>query len=303
MNLLPDNMVDLSAATIDRIDIPAFNTLAVSPDLLRLDKIHPVISGNKWFKLKYYLEEALEKNYQTILTFGGAYSNHIAATAYAAERMGMKSIGIIRGEEPAILSHTLKEAKRLGMQLSFINRETYRQKKDTAFIKSLSEKYAGPYIIPEGGEGEPGIRGAAEIADLVDINKYSHLLCAVGTGTLLKGLARASLQGQQVIGIPVLKGFIDIPLITDGSIKQRVRLIQDYHFGGYAKNNETLFAFMNEFYDQTNIPTDFVYTGKLLFAAADLAKKNYFPAGSQLLLVHSGGLQGNDSLAPQTLNF
>ncbi len=303
MHLLPENIINLSAANTQRIHLPEPDTRNIVLDVLRLDKIDPVISGNKWFKLKYYLQEAIQHPQKPLLTFGGAWSNHIVATAAAANKTSLKSIGIIRGERPAILSGALLSAADLGMQLVFKSRQEYNQKKDPAFIKKLMEEYGDPLIIPEGGAGEPGIKGAAEIGALADISQYTHLICAVGTGTLLRGLIAGSLPGQQIIGIPVLKGFGNqLPAIVTGQ-QPRVHILPDYHFGGYAKKDELLLAFMNQLYAETGMPTDFVYTGKLFFSIIDLIKKGYFPNNSRLLAIHSGGLQGNNSLLPGTLIF
>jgi 1-aminocyclopropane-1-carboxylate deaminase len=304
MNLLPENIVNLSAANIERLHLPVLNNHEVILDVLRLDKIDPFISGNKWFKLKYYLAEALQNEQKSVLTFGGAWSNHIVATACAAKKTGLKSIGIIRGEKPAALSHTLLKAMRLDMKLVFVNRELYNQKKDPAFIEQLLQEYDHPCIIPEGGEGETGIKGATEICKIADIENYTHLICAVGTGTLLSGLVMGSLPYQKIIGIPVLKGFDNwIPPALTKQLQERTSIEPGYHMGGYAKKNDALIDFMNHFYQQTNIPTDFVYTGKLFFSIFDLIKKGYFPKQSRLLAIHSGGLQGNDSLPTGTLIF
>ena len=305
MNLLPENIVNISAASTDEVQLPMINNHNIALDILRLDKIDPVISGNKWFKLKYYLENAVQNGQQRVLTFGGAYSNHIIATACAASKAGVQSIGIIRGEKPAQFSHTLSDAVQLGMQLVFISRDEYNQKNNPAFIEQLKQEYDNPCIIPEGGEGSTGIKGAADIMQLTDAKKYTHVLCAVGTGTMLSGLVTSTTQYQQVVGIAVLKGLINIQLPAI-SVKDQQRtsiLTDDYHFGGYAKKNDTLLNFMNEWYDATGIPTDFVYTGKLLFAVIDLIKKDYFPDRSRLLVIHSGGLQGNKSLPLKTLRF
>jgi 1-aminocyclopropane-1-carboxylate deaminase len=306
LNLLSGYMPDLSAATVEKIDLSALDNGNTTLYVLRLDKIHPVISGNKWFKLKYYLQDAIKNKHTHIITFGGAYSNHIVATAFAAAGAGLRSTGIIRGEKTSTLSPTLKEAKDYGMDLEFISRGTYFKKTDPEFIEIQLQKHPGAYIISEGGEGECGVKGAAEILDLVNKTGYSHLICAVGTGTMLKGLVAGSLSHQQIIGIPVLKGFDhwlkDQPMMVD-STRERIHLICNYHFSGYARNNASLFAFMNEWYAATGIPSDFVYTGKLLFGVIDLIKKGYFPEGSQLLVVHSGGLQGNRSLPEKTLIF
>ncbi len=304
INLLPENMINLLAANTDTIQLPFTEQHNVAADVLRLDKIHPVISGNKWFKLKYYLLDALKNGQKTIITFGGAYSNHIIATACAASNTGLKSIGIIRGEKTENLSHTLIQAEQMGMQLIFVSRSAYNQKKDPAFIQQLQSEYSNASIIPEGGEGETGKKGAAEILALTDTPSYTHIICAVGTGTLLAGLASGANKHQQVIGIPVLKGFNGwTSSLLTAEEQQRTILINDYHFGGYAKKNNELIDFMNKWFLQTKIPSDFVYTGKLFYAVEDLIKKGFFPAKSRLLIIHSGGLQGNYSLPAKTLHF
>jgi 1-aminocyclopropane-1-carboxylate deaminase len=285
--------------------LPELTEKNIRADVLRLDKIHPVISGNKWFKLKYYLQEAQEKNHKTILTFGGAYSNHIIATACAAKEFGLKSIGIIRGEKPIELSHTLQQAKNYGMQLEFISRDEYKTKNENSFQNVLVEKFPGCFIIPEGGAGENGIKGSAEILNYINPNDYTHILCAVGTGIMFAGLINPSSEKQKTIGICVLKGMHNEykELINDIKKRDNCAINHDYHFGGYAKKNDALIKFMNDFYLQTKIPTDFVYTSKLFYAMLDLVKKKYFDPGSKLLIIHSGGLQGNASLVSGTLIF
>jgi len=294
--MLPD--LALNDITVDPISFLFENKIEV--DVLRLDKISPVISGNKWFKLRYYLEEAKSQHKKSILTFGGAWSNHIIATAAVCKMQELKSIGIIRGEEPKELSSTLSQAKEFGMQLVFISRSDYRQKKIPATLQ-----FSDYYIINEGGYGETGAKGASTILD--HCNKiYTHYCCAVGTGTMMAGLINAVSPAQTVLGISVMKNNIAlkemIQTLVTGTEKNW-KLIHDYHFGGYAKHQPALLGFMNEFYEQTTIPSDFVYTGKLFFALSDLIRKNYFPADSKLLLVHSGGLQGNSSLPEDTLIF
>lgn len=304
MDLLPENIVDIAAATVDPVSLDENLLRGVLLDVLRLDKIDPIISGNKWFKLKYYLTEAIDNNRRRLLTFGGAWSNHIAATACAAKKAGLESVGIIRGEAPATPSPTLVLATAQGMQLVFVSREQYNQKNDPAFIERLCNNYGRPFIIPEGGEGEAGVKGASEIMNLVHNNNYTHIICAVGTGTQLAGIAKTATNLQHVIGVPVLKGFDNWqPRFVHEGTMQRLHILNGYHMGGYAKKNESLLDFMNGFYTQTGIPTDWVYTGKLFFAVTDLLKKGYFPAGSRVLAIHSGGLQGNNSLKTGTLNF
>jgi 1-aminocyclopropane-1-carboxylate deaminase len=278
----------------------------VGVDVLRLDRLHAGISGNKWFKLKEYLAEAEQQGKKTILTFGGAFSNHIAATAAACKEAGFRSIGIIRGEQAPVLSHTLEQALVKGMDLYFISRVAYKQKE---IPPAVWEKYPaeGVYIINEGGYGVRGRQGAERILDYCPREQYTHIVAACGTGTTLAGLVAAAIPHQQVIGIPVLKNYMDmerdINQLLLPSLHAHYTLIHDYHFGGYAKHLPELIRFMNQWYRQTGIPSDFVYTGKLFYAVDDLIRKGYFPPGSRILVVHSGGLQGNDSLPKGTLIF
>ncbi len=304
MNLLPENIVNLQAISTDRVQLPRIGNAGITLDVLRLDKIDPVISGNKWFKLQYYLEDALASGKKRLLTFGGAYSNHIIATACVARKAGLASIGIIRGERPATLSHTLLDATHWGMQLVFVSREQYQQKNNPAFIEQLRHEYGDACIIPEGGEGEQGVRGAATILNTASSTAYTDILCAVGTGTLLSGLALSAAAHQRVTGLPVLKGFDEwTPGWIPTQARKRTHIINNYHFGGYAKKNGTLIDFMNDWYLQTGIPSDFVYTGKLFYGVMDLIGKGFFPEASRLLAIHSGGLQGNHSLPAKTLFF
>ena len=301
-------IINIENITIDELHLPELSGKNLHADVLRLDKIHSVISGNKWFKLKYYLQEAVEKKCKTIITFGGAYSNHIIATAFAAKEFHLKSIGIIRGEEPSQLSHTLILAKEYGMDLIFISRNEYSKKDDDDFINKLQLKYPDSLIIPEGGAGIKGIAGSSEILKLTNSNVYTHILCAIGTATTFLGLANAANLNQQIIGICVLKGMNDLlqqkkNFLKDEKQVNNCYINYDYHFGGYAKMNDELFHFMNSFYHKTGVPTDFVYTAKLFYAVFDLIKKDFFPHASKLLIIHSGGLQGNDSLPKGKLNF
>jgi 1-aminocyclopropane-1-carboxylate deaminase len=276
------------------------NKKRIDISVLRLDKIHAVISGNKWFKLKYYIKEAKERQKKNIITFGGAYSNHIVAMAAACKLNGLVSAGIIRGEEPSVCSPTLMQAKEYGMQLYFISREDYNEKKVPEELQN--EEY---YFIPEGGYGKKGAEGAAGILNYTK-KDFTHCCCAVGTGTMMAGLIKVIIPGQKVIGISVMKNNPQLEENVQALINKEQKewqIIHDYHFGGYAKHKPALINFMNEFYRQTNIPSDFVYTGKLFYAINELVKNDFFPSGSKLLLIHSGGLQGNASLDNGTLIF
>lgn len=274
----------------------------VTADVLRLDRLHPVISGNKWFKLKYYLQQAQLSAANPIITFGGAWSNHLVATAFAAREARLDSFGIVRGEKPRALSATLASVARYGMQLEFVSRKDYAGKTSAHFLRQLALRYPGAYIIPEGGAGPLGIRGSEDILRMTDTSAYTHILCAIGTGTMFQGLIRASLPGQIVIGVPVLKG-VDPSSILTPELFHRARLLEGYHFGGYARHPSELIEFINEFYRETAIPSDIVYTGKLFYALRDCIRRAYFPDSSRILVIHSGGLQGNGSLKPGTLEF
>ena len=273
--------------------------------MLRLDLLHPVLSGNKWFKLQHHLRLAGDS---PLLTFGGGWSNHLVATAFAAQQAGLPAIGIIRGERSSTLSATLQEAAGYGMQLEFITREQYAQKTAPPYLKALSERYPGAYIIPEGGGGLPGIIGSESILSKLDAAPYTHILSAIGTGTTFLGLVRASQPSQCILGVPVLKGLETMAAIDPGGILSpeqtgRARLLTGYHFGGYARHPQLLLDFINDLYTHSAIPTDIIYTGKLFYAVHDSLRRHFFPAHSRLLLIHSGGLQGNRSLAPGRLRF
>jgi 1-aminocyclopropane-1-carboxylate deaminase len=289
---------------VDTVDfLSKFHTTV---HVLRLDLIHPVISGNKWFKLKEYLREAKSLDKKIILTFGGAYSNHIAATAAATKLTGFKSIGIIRGQKPTTVSHSLQNALKQGMALYFISRTDYKNK---VIPKEAFDIYqeGDIYKINEGGYGKKGVEGAKAILHQIDSSSYTHIIDSVGTGTTLAGLIEGSAKHQTIIGISSLKNNYslqkEIENLLSGENKKRFLLFHDYHFGGYAKHSAQLIHFMNEWYQLTGIPSDFVYTSKLFFAVKDLVCKNYFPRGSKLLIIHSGGLQGNQSLPNGTLIF
>lgn len=267
----------------------------ISMDVLRLDAVHPVISGNKWFKLQYYLQDAIANNFDAILTFGGAFSNHIIATAAACKLHNLRSIGIIRGERGNKLSHTLSYAKNLGMELNFVSRDDYKSKKIT------NTDYKSFYLINEGGFGYLGAKGAATILQAVNTSQYTHILCACGTGTMLAGLAMALHPNQKLIGINVLKGYEnllkDAQNIVPADVNfSNVTVLHQFHCGGYAKHNNALIELMNNLWLQEKLPTDFVYTAKLFYAVEALLQQNYFEPDDRLLLIHSGGLQGNQSI-------
>ena len=290
---------------IQRLCNPLHESRGIIADVLRLDLVHPVISGNKWFKLKYYLDNASKLNYHGIVSFGGAYSNHLLALAYACREKNIRSAAIIRGESDGHNNSTLADMKALGMEMHFVSREKYRDK--ISLAETFRETHPEYLVVPEGGQGEEGIKGAAEI--LTDVPRhYTHIICSVGTGTTLAGIISASHDNQQVIGISALKVEDEknnelLRFLQEHTNKKNYQLLFQFHFGGYARRNKELINFMNEYFNREKIPTDFVYTAKMFYAVEELIRTNYFPSGSHLLLIHTGGLQGNRSLAEGELLF
>lgn len=267
---------------------------SISVEIKREDLIHPFVSGNKFRKLKYNLLEAKKEGQQTLLTFGGAFSNHIAAVAFAGKENGFKTIGIIRGEELAtkIASNpTLAFAQECGMQLEFVSREDYRHKEDLYFVAELEKRFGTFYLIPEGGTNSLAIKGCEEILTPVDAH-FDFICCSIGTGGTISGLINSVLPHQKVLGFPALKGDFLRDEICNFVQKRNWELVADYHFGGYGKVDVALVEFINQFYIENRIPLDPIYTGKTVFGVLDLIQKNYFPSGSKILIIHTGGIQG-----------
>jgi len=265
-------------------------TLAIK----REDLIHPFLSGNKYRKLKYNISEALKLGQHRLLTFGGAFSNHIAAVAAAGKEQGLQTIGIIRGDEltgGVSNNPTLQFATDCGMQLEFISREAYRQKSEAAFIEKLQQKFGDYYLLPEGGTNDLAVKGCEEILTQADA-AFEYICCAVGTGGTISGLINSAKPCQQVLGFPAVKGDFLRQEIHKFAKPDNWKLISDYQFGGYAKVNEELIGFLNRFYLENGVPLDPVYTGKMVFGVIDLIQKDYFPSGSKILMIHTGGLQG-----------
>jgi len=264
--------------------------------LKRTDLIHASISGNKFHKLKYNLIEAKAQGATTLLTFGGAYSNHIAAVAAAGKECGFETIGIIRGEELNDKIHdnpTLRQAQDNGMQLHFISRSDYRRKAYAEFIEQLKSTYGTFYLIPEGGTNQLAVQGCEEILTEQDKHDFDFVCCAVGTGGTIAGIINSSSEKQKVLGFSALKGDFLFDEIKQWTTRSHWDLCLDYHFGGYAKTSPELLEFIQNFQQQTNIELEPIYTGKMLFGIFDLIERGYFPANSKILAIHTGGLQGN----------
>jgi 1-aminocyclopropane-1-carboxylate deaminase/D-cysteine desulfhydrase-like pyridoxal-dependent ACC family enzyme len=269
----------------------------------RDDLIDPVVSGNKWRKLKYNIEKFKSEKYDKLLTFGGAFSNHIAATARVGKELAVPTIGIIRGEELNIDSnHTIRQAAKDGMQLVFTKREEYTLREEKYYHEELRRRHGHLLIVPEGGSNYQGLIGCQEICKEIEVD-FDYIITACGTATTATGLLLGS--NAEVIGVSALKGgdFLkenvkkylqEFGLIEQDSVElyNRFQLKTDYHFGGYAKYNEILQIFIQEFEEQHDIPLEQVYTGKMMFGLMDLIKHEYFPKDSNIVALHTGGLQG-----------
>jgi 1-aminocyclopropane-1-carboxylate deaminase len=285
-------------------DISKFFNNILNISILRADLIDPVVSGNKWFKLQLYVRDAIAAGKTTLATFGGPYSNHIVATSTYGASMGLETVGFIRGEKPVALSPTLTDAMENGMTLHFVSREDFEQ---TEKIISHNQDPSWAWI-PEGGYGITGAEGVKSMLTIKDTTPFDTIICAVGTGTMMAGLIKAAAPHQQVIGLSVLKNNISIveeikALLTPDESKKNFEINHDYHFGGYAKHTPALIDFMNDCYKKMELPLDFVYTAKLVYGVEDLATKGKFDPTSKILIIHSGGLQGNRSFKKGTLIF
>lgn len=290
-------------SVIQQIHFSEIENCGISLFIKREDELHPFISGNKYRKLKYNLEEAAKQNKSTLLTFGGAYSNHIAATAAAGFNYNFKTIGVIRGNElgnnltETIQNNpTLKFASAHNMQFDFVSRAEYRTKTSPEFIASLKKKFGDFYLVPEGGTNNFAVKGCEEILTVEDA-KYDYICCAVGTGGTISGIINSAKNHQKIIGFPALKGdFLQNEIQKYILKRHNWSLSNNYHFGGYAKVSEELITFINKFKRETTIPLDPVYTGKMMFGIADLIKNGFFKNGTKILAIHTGGLQGIEGM-------
>ncbi len=317
------NQKDFNNSPLQRLDSPFLTSANVQLYVKRDDLLHPEFGGNKWRKLKYNLIHAQENHFNTLLTFGGAWSNHIYATAAAGKHFGFNTIGIIRGEQSTTPSETLIFAEKCGMQLHYISRAKYKNKHQTDFLQSIKKQFNNPYILPEGGSNSLAIKGCEEIIDEINLamtEPFDIVCCASGTGTTLAGLVKKIKPKQMAIGFSALKNgeFLvnDITALLTKENKEKQesgeinnnetiknwRIESEFHFGGYAKTSPQLINFIQTFQTQYNIPLDVVYTGKMFYGLFKLIERKHFPPGSKIIAIHSGGLQGNKGFK-SILNF
>ncbi len=263
----------------------------------REDLNNKLVSGNKLWKLKYNLEEAKALGHKIVLTFGGAFSNHLLATAGAGKLAGFNTIGVVRGEKQDNLNPVLKRVTELGMKLHYVDRSNYRKKMQPHFTQDLERNFRNFYLIPEGGSNHLAVKGCAEFAHTLP-DTFDYLCCPCGTGGTIAGLAKglANNSSCKVIGFPILKNafFLEKDIysfLEDSSFQRNWQLIYDYHFGGYAKKNDQLINFIHSFFKDYSIPLDWIYTGKMIFGVFDLIEKSFFDRGSVIIAVHTGGTQ------------
>lgn len=288
-------MLDYSETPVIELKSALLSKSGVSLWIKREDQNHQFVSGNKWWKIKYNIEQAFQQKHNTLLTFGGAYSNHIYATAAAAKEMSLKSIGIIRGEQVLPLNPTLTFVKKMGMQLHYVTRQVYRKKSNPDFIELLEKEIGEFYLIPEGGTNSLAVKGIEEWAQqLVSQYDFDYLCLPVGTGGTLAGMVNM-MPDKKIIGFSSLKG--------ESFLQEEVRrwlhhntnnwrIETQYHFGGYGKVDEALISFIKSFEAEHQVPLDPIYTAKMFFGIFDLIKQNKFEKGSKILVLHTGGLQG-----------
>lgn len=276
------------------VHLPILKEKNITLAIKREDFLHPFISGNKYRKLKYNLLEAQAQEKTTLVTFGGAFSNHIAALAFAGLEKGFKTVGVIRGEELENKwqsNPTLSLAHSHGMRFKFIDRQTYRLKTSPVFLNELKNEFGNFYLVPEGGTNTLAIKGCEEILSSNDAG-FNKVCVSVGTGGTVSGLINASNNKQEILGFSALKGDFLAEDIASITTKKNWKLISDYHFGGYAKISEELVHFINWFKEETTIPLDPIYTGKMLYGLLDMIKNDNFVPGTKILAIHTGGLQG-----------
>ncbi len=291
-------IIDERRAVIQPLNKVWYKGKVSAIDMLRLDMLHPVISGNKWYKLRLNLAWAQDHGRQTVVTFGGAWSNHLVATAFAARQFGIKSVGIVRGVQES-LTQTLKDCREYGMELIFVSREDYALRHQPEWAEDMVRHFDEIYIIPEGGANERGRMGAGLIKRFIT-DSYTHVIQAVGTGTTMAGLRNALPVAQYMMGVVPMKHAGEqshyISAHTDADMAGSWEMLAEPLGGGFGKWNDTLTGFMNEFYTDNQIPLDVVYTSKMMYKVKALLDDNHFSSCDRILCIHSGGLQGNVSV-------
>ncbi len=283
---------------VQKIEVNVLKNAKIDLWMVREDMLHPKVSGNKFRKLKYNILEAKKQNATTLLSFGGAFSNHIAALAAAGKELGLKTIGVIRGEE---LAHswqgnpTLAFADSCGMQLYFVSRANYRKKEEKAFLQQLQQQFGEFYLLPEGGTNQLAIKGCAEILQNVTMD-FDYCCVPVGTGGTMAGLVQSVKSHQKVLGFSVLKGTFQHKLVEKNALYDNFVITDKYAFEGYGKIDGTLVRFINNFKKETGIPLDPIYTGKMMYGIFEMERHGEIKENSRIIAIHTGGLQGIEGM-------
>ena len=292
----------LGTSILNKIDEPYLKEQRIELWLKRDDLLHPVISGNKWRKLKYILDHAFTLKSQKIISMGGAYSNHLHALAYVGNKLGIATAAKIRGEQPEVLNSTLSDLVSWGMALEFVSRSEYRQLRTFKDYDALPRLQVGEYWLPEGGAMDSALQGVAELVDELTVD-YDVLCVPCGTATTLAGIINAAPEDKQVVGFSALKGASFLSADVLQMLKNKPCLNKDwfieldYHFGGFAKVSPALLDFINNFEQTHSIQLEPIYTGKMLYGIYALIKQGFFKPGQKIIAVHTGGLQGNRGFA------
>ncbi len=275
----------------------------------RIDLVHPVISGNKWYKMKYNIAEMMDEGKGTLLTFGGAFSNHIHATAAAGKIFGFKTIGLLRGEEHLPLNETLQSAVANGMEIHYVDRTTFRERDSVKFLDGLKKQFGDVYILPLGGTNTIALKGCAEIVDQIEVD-FDYICSASGSGGTFAGIATGLNGNKKGIVFPALKGgeflkevISDLVFKYSGKNFQNWTINTDYHFGGFARLTKELVEFTKKFEKLNGFELDYIYTNKMMFGIAELIKSGYFKMGETIVAIHSGGLQGNLGMQKKIKKF
>jgi 1-aminocyclopropane-1-carboxylate deaminase len=290
-------IIDESLVIIHPLNRDWYQNKVSELDMLRLDKLHPVVSGNKWYKLRLNMKHAIEAGYKTIITPGGGYSNHLVAAAFAAKMFGIKAIGVVRGKYDK-LTPTLETCRSYGMELIFVTQEDYKNRHEPKWASKLVSHFDEIFMIPEGGANEWGRTGAGLITRFIN-ESYTHIAVSVGTGTTLIGLRNKLVNNQQLLGFAPMKEGAYLKTYIKEHVKKAAnswQLYDKWHFGGFGKWNAELIDFMKDFYAENNIPLDVVYTSKMMFGIREMLAADLFAKEDKILCIHTGGLQGNISV-------
>lgn len=279
---------------IERLSPVSIESKSIELYVKREDLLHPTISGNKWRKLKYNLKYAKDSSYETVITFGGAFSNHIYATAAACQAIGLKSVGILRGEFDAN-NPTTNFARSCGMDIRYIDRASYRNKEHSPAAKAILSEYSNHFLIPEGGSNDLAQKGIQELSDEINATDFDVILVSAGTGATASGILQGIGKNKHLWVFSSLKSdYLEDEILqkVDSEKHHQLKFINSYHYGGYGKSPRELINFINDFKAQTNVPLDPIYNGKLMAGFSDLAQKDTLSSRKSYLWIHTGGLQG-----------